>query len=104
MKDYWLENAADSAAGKQKHILVDLGYLSEQAARDRADKLFTKLSKTNLRIVGASRIVIRVPPNKLAAVLAAFPEITTKQTYSWCSHSWVSAEGASVPIERVNQP
>lgn len=86
MTNYWMENAFEAG----KHTIVDIGPLNDQAARDRADKLFEHVSRRNLMIAGGvGRILMRIPPTKVKKVLLAFPEITAKCTYSWCTHSWL---------------
>ena len=86
MTDYWMDNAFEAG----KHTLVDVGPVNDKAARNKADKLFKHVSrKENLMLVGMGpEIVVRIPPAKVKKVLAAFPGIKGKCTYSWCTHSW----------------
>ena len=87
---FWLDNAMEAG----KHILVDMGYMGSQNARDRTDDVIAFIGKThkgqkNVEILAYNRITIRIPPGKLDAVLEKFPAISGKQTYSWCTHSWL---------------
>lgn len=85
MSDFWLENAATPG----KHTLVDCGYLKDQAARDRADKLLEHVSRKNIEIAGDGRLLVRIPPTKVKTVLAAIPEIKEGAAgYCWCTHGF----------------
>lgn len=85
MRSFWQENAA--APGK--HALVDCGYIKEQDARDRADKILAHVARSNIEVAGHGRLLVRIPPAKLPGVLAAIPQIKAgTATYCWCTHGW----------------
>ena len=80
-------------------IIVDLGYLTEQAARDRADALLAAgVSKRNL-IWGPStaeqRIHINIPPRKQQKILSQFP-IEKKKTWFGANYSWLTKKTVEV--------
>lgn len=97
--DWWMENAfASHAKEPLPHMLIDLGYVKEQAARDRADLILKIVSKRNLQIAGCGRLLLHVPPRQVDAVLAAFSEVkpaAERPGYCWCSHTWLSPKEAS---------
>ena len=85
---YWLDNAANPGT----HVLLDLGYVEDQATRDRADKLFKHIGKRNFQLVAYDRLLVRIPPTKVADILKRFPQIqpvTKRPGYCWCSHTWL---------------
>lgn len=90
---FWMDNAT-SAMGQQPdratyaHTLVDCGYVQHPVARRNADRLFKLVSKSNAEVVYAGRLLVRIPPAKVAAVLTKFPQIKPIQRYAWCSHSF----------------
>lgn len=74
-------------------VIVDIGYLNEESARNRADKIFALgISKKNL-ILGSStgqpRIHINIPKTKVTKVMDALP-IQTKKTWFGATHSYLS--------------
>lgn len=83
MRSFWQENAA-----KRVHTLVDCGYVRDQQARDNADKILKHVGRKNLEIAGFARIVVRIPPAKVADVLKAIPEINEAAGYCWCTHGF----------------
>jgi hypothetical protein len=96
---YWMENAFSMKKGEPGHVLVDLGYVSARSARDRADRLLKLVGRKNLELAGAGRLLIRIPPPKVARVLAAFPEITPaaeRPGYCWTTHSWFDQESTDL--------
>ncbi len=89
MRSYWEENAT-----QRVHTLVDCGYLNDQQSRDNADKVLKHVSRRNMELAGFRRIVIRIPPMKLASVLKAVPEIKEGAAeYCWCTHGFAPLGG-----------
>lgn len=83
MPNYWLENGMQPG----KHVLVDCGYTNEAEANFNALRQF--LSVRNFQRVGNDRMVARIPPKKVAEVLAAIPEIKEGAAgYCWCTHGF----------------
>lgn len=83
--NFWIDNATEP----RKHVLVDCGYMAEQAARDRADKILKHVSPKNIVVAGYGRLLVRIPPAKVPAVLKAIPEIKEGgATYCWCTHGF----------------
>ncbi len=76
---------------KKDIVVVDCGYVTEQAARDRADAIFALgVSKKNLDWLpstGDPRIGIRIPPSKVKKILAALP-IRQKKGWFGATHSF----------------
>jgi len=93
--DYWMENAFEAG----KHTLVDVGYVNAKAARDQADRLLKRVGKKNLQIVANGRILIRIPPQKVKAILKRFRSIkpaSERPGYSWCTHTAIPAGAGDV--------
>jgi hypothetical protein len=87
VSSFWLENGMHPT--HDLHKLVDCGYVTEKKARDRADRLMKHVGRKNVQVVGGPlRVVVRVPPAKLAAVMKALPIKEGGATYCWCTHSW----------------
>ncbi len=81
MQDYWMENAANPG----RHVLVDLGYTKDAEAN--YNRLRPHVGARNFQRVGHDRMIARIPPRKVAEVLAAMPEITAGTAgYCWCTH------------------
>lgn len=81
MRDYWLENAAQSG----RHTLVDCGPVVQAEAIYK--RLRAHLGRARFQRVGNGRLVACIPPRKVAEVLAAVPEIKAgAQGYCWCTH------------------
>ena len=98
--DYWIENAADPG----KHTLLDLGYVKSPVARRRADQLCTVVGRRNLQVVGAGRLLIRIPPTKITRVLREFPQIkpaTVARGYCWVTHTWVTTATTELKLAMV---
>lgn len=71
---------------KEVPMLVDLGPLDQKAGRDCADRLFSfGVSRKNLSIEGNRRILMRIPPAKIAAVLKRF-RFKEGVSYFQCTH------------------
>lgn len=86
MSDWWSENMMGG-----EHILVDLGTFPDAA--ERGDKLREMgIGKDNFQVGNAFRLLVRIPPTKLAAVLDACP-IREGTTYFGCTHVWEGAAG-----------
>lgn len=83
----------DVETGKKGLMVIDLGYVTEKNARDRADKLFAAgIGKSNLcwgPSTGDARIHIKIPPKKQAMVLGKFP-IKKEKTWFGATHSYLS--------------
>lgn len=85
MPNFWMENAMQPG----KHVLVDCGYTKDAEANFNA--LRPHLSMRNFQRVGGDRLVARIPPRKVAAVLAAVPQIKAGAIgYCWCTHGFAS--------------
>lgn len=108
MPDYWMENAMSLGSMAKEprvaaHTLIDLGYFNAKPARDRADQLLNMVSRKCLQIAGFGRLLVRIPPTKVGAVLAAFPGIkpaTKTSGYSWCTHTWFDPESTDLKHAR----
>ena len=73
-------------------VIVDCGYVTDESARSRADRIFgLGISRRNL-IWGAStmalRIHIRLPKTKIEQVMEALP-ISDKKTWFGATHSFL---------------
>jgi hypothetical protein len=93
MASYWMENAMEPA----KHTLVDLGYVTDKSARDRADRLREHLGHRNFQLVGSNRLVVRVPADKVPAIMKRFRAIrpaAERPGYCWCTHTWLESQKA----------
>jgi hypothetical protein len=91
MMNKWFLNAQEASP-----VVIDLGYLNDSGARARADKIMKCVGKSNLKIVGFNRIVVRIPPTKAPKVLRRFRKINTAGRapgYCWCTHTWLGAVG-----------
>ena len=85
-----LEQIHRAHAGEPPMMLIDLGCVNDQAARDRADRIrATGLGKKNISLEGYDRIFVRIPPKKVVAILAAFPAIKEGATYYQSTHNWL---------------
>jgi len=74
-------------------VIVDIGYVTEESARNRADELFALgIGKKNL-IWGPStvapRIHIHIPKTKITKIMKALP-IQEKKTWFGATHSYLS--------------
>ena len=74
-------------------MIIDLGYINNQSARDRADALFAfGIGKRNIiwgPTTGEPRIHINIPKQKQTAVLQKFPVIK-KKTWFGANYSWLT--------------
>ncbi len=85
MPNYWMENAIRP----NRHVLVDCGSWTDPTTQQRFRDLRTHVALANCQRVGNDRLVVRLPPKKAAAVLAAMPEIQAgAQGYCWCTHGF----------------
>lgn len=89
MSGFWLENAA--ASGAPTHTIVDCGYLNEQSARDNCDRLRGLVGRRNVEIVGFNRILVRIPPGKVAR-LSEITDIVSGGGYCWTTHRFLSVD------------
>ena len=79
----WLENGMTPG----KHVIVDCGYMKDAEQNFKA--LSPHLGKRNFQRVGNDRLVARIPPKKVASVLAAVPQIKEGVSgYCWCTHGF----------------
>jgi len=84
----WMDVEMDN---KTDVMIIDIGYVNEESARNRADAIFALgISKRNL-VWGPStvqpRIHIRIPKAKQKMVLEKLP-ISTKKTWFGATHSY----------------
>lgn len=71
-----------------KPVIVDLGYLENQNARDHADALMAHgIAKSRFSIEGHNRLMVEIPKSKVAGVMEAFP-IKEGSTYFGTTHHW----------------
>jgi hypothetical protein len=83
-----VEQAMRRAAGEPPETVVDLGYVKDQATRDRADLLIAAgIGWRNFSLEGFGRLLVRIPPTK-RAVLARFP-IREPGSYYGATHGWI---------------
>lgn len=69
-------------------VLVDMGSVDDQRARDNADALIAAgVSRKNISIEGNRRLLVKLPPKKAAGILSRFP-IVAGATYWQCTHHW----------------
>ena len=80
-------------------IIIDIGYVTDQSARDRADELFALgIGKRNLisaPSTGDPRIHMHIPKSKKDKVFSALP-ISDKKTWFGATHSYHSKEAGAV--------
>ena len=90
-KPNWL----DVEAGKTDVMIIDIGYVTDESARNRADELFAfGIGKQNLvwgPSTGDPRIHIHIPKSKREKVLSTFP-IENKKTWFGATHSYKAKE------------
>ena len=88
-------NWFDVEAEKDDSMIIDIGYVTDESARNRAEKLFAfGISKKNLvwgPSTGDMRIHIFIPKARREKVLAAFP-IQDKKTWFGATHSWTGGK------------
>ena len=73
--------------------IVDIGYVTEESARNRADEFFALgIGKKNLiwgPSTGPPRIHIHIPKSKVDKIMKALP-IQAKKTWFGATHSYLS--------------
>ncbi|HEG44076.1 MAG TPA: hypothetical protein ENH94_08510 [Phycisphaerales bacterium] len=83
----WMDVEMDKA----DVMIIDIGYVTEQSSRDRADKIFALgIGKKNLvwgPSTGGPRIHIHIPKSKRKKVLVTLP-ISDKVTWFGATHSY----------------
>ena len=74
-------------------VIVDIGYVTDESARNRADKIFALGVSTRNLIWGPStgdpRIHMYIPKTKVAKIMSALP-IQAKKTWFGATHSYLS--------------
>lgn len=86
---FWLENGLQP----NRHVLVDLGYAADRETMRRYKKITAAVGLRNCEMVGANRIVVRLPPTKATSILRKFRHIKPSSEspgYCWCSHTWLT--------------
>ena len=73
-------------------MIIDIGYVNDEKARNRADRLFTAgISRKNLiwgPSTGQPRIHIKIPNTKRSRIRSQFP-ISNKKTWFGANYSWL---------------
>jgi len=92
MKGLWMRVEMD----KEDIVVIDCGFVSEQAARDRADEVFALgIGRANLAwgpTAGRDpRIHIYIPPSKVKKIMAALP-ISDKKTWFGATHNYLNKD------------
>lgn len=83
-----------------KHVLVDCGHIAGAEANFNALRPY--LSPRNFQRVGNDRLVARIPPTKVQAILEAVPAIKEGAAgYCWCTHGF--APNANRPAQQTAQ-
>ena len=90
-----MENWMDAEmTEKPDVVIVDIGYVTDESARDRADKMFALgIGKKNLiwgPSTGAPRIHMHIPKSKVTKVMETLP-IQAKKTWFGATHSWLKS-------------
>lgn len=71
-----------------KPVIVDLGYLDDQASRDHADALMAGgIPKRRFSIEGNNRLMVEIPKTKVDHIMETFP-IKEGSTYFGTTHHW----------------
>lgn len=92
MSDLWMS----VEVYKDPNVFVlDCGYLEDQEARDRADKVFAfGVGRNNLSLeLSPARIYISIPKSKRTSLLTAFPEIKAGKVHWGSTHHFAALEG-----------
>jgi len=75
-------------------VIVDIGYVNDESARNRADEIFALgIGKKNLiwgPSTGSPRIHMNIPKSKVAKIMKALP-IQAKKTWFGATHSYLSS-------------
>ena len=76
-------------------MIIDIGFVTDEAARNRADQLIAAgIGRQNL-IWGPSdgdpRIHLRIPATKRKKILEEFPGIKNKKTWFGANYSWLGS-------------
>lgn len=88
MDSLMLQSVYAEQDGAPKPIIVDLGYVDDAETRAHGDALMASgIGRCNFSIEGFGRLLVKIPPRKLAAVLAEFP-IDEGETYWRTTHHW----------------
>ena len=87
-------NWMDVEIDEKDIIIVDVGYINDESARNRADKIFALgVGKKNLiwgPSTGAPRIHIHIPKTKVPKIMKALP-IKSQKTWFGATHSFLTA-------------
>ena len=74
-------------------VIVDIGYVNDESARNRADKIFALgIGRKNLiwgPSTGSPRIHINIPKSKVEKTMKALP-IQAKKTWFGATHSYLT--------------
>lgn len=81
-----VEQAMRRAVGEPEECVVDLGYLAEADARGEQLHRFG-IGLKNFSVEGFGRLLVRIPPSKVSAVLERFP-VTGPGDYFGATHTW----------------
>ena len=86
-------NWMDVEMDKKDIVIVDVGYVNNESARNRADKIFALgVGKKNLiwgPSTGNLRIHIYIPKTKVPKIMDALP-IKSKKTWFGATHSFLT--------------
>jgi hypothetical protein len=78
-----------------KPVIVDLGYLDDQSARDHADALMAYgIPNRRFSIEGNNRLMVEIPKSKVSGVLGAFP-IKEGSKYFGTTHHWADEKAGA---------
>lgn len=88
MPSLMLKSVYSEHDGKPLPVIIDLGYWSAPETQERYNQLRGfGLPRSRFCVEGFGRLLVEVPPRKLASVLAAFP-ILPGETYWRSTHHW----------------
>lgn len=86
-------NWMDVEMFKKDVVIVDIGYVTDESARNRADKIFALgIGKKNLvwgPSTGQPRIHMHIPKSKVSKIMKALP-IQAKKTWFGATHSYLN--------------
>jgi len=84
----WMDVEMDK---KKDVMIIDIGYVNDESARNRADEIFALgVSKKNLvwgPSTGGPRIHVAIPKTKREKVMSSLP-ISDKKTWFGATHSY----------------